>query len=61
PLTLHVVELLRAMVPVYADKIWLILAKIGRIADVNPASIPNLGIPADIKAPSDICQVIGLM
>ncbi|KAJ2035639.1 hypothetical protein GGI08_008742 [Coemansia sp. S2] len=58
----HVLELLRTMVPVYGDKIWLILAKL-RFADsdsLQPADIPNLGIPTNIKVPANICQAIGL-
>ncbi|KAJ2019801.1 hypothetical protein GGI06_002469, partial [Coemansia sp. S85] len=62
PLTSHVLDLLRAMVPVYGDKIWLVLAKLGVGTDGSllPADIPNLGIPADIKVPANICQAIGL-
>ncbi|KAJ2488927.1 hypothetical protein IWW37_004409 [Coemansia sp. RSA 2050] len=62
PLAPHVLDLLRAMVPVYGDKIWLVLAKlgVGKSDSLLPADIPNLGIPADIKAPVNICQAIGL-
>ncbi|KAJ2830659.1 hypothetical protein GGI24_001859 [Coemansia furcata] len=60
PLAPHVIDLLRTMVPVYGDKIWLILAKLGHTGDISPADIPNLGIPAHIKAPANICQAIGL-
>ncbi|KAJ2867620.1 hypothetical protein GGH94_000698 [Coemansia aciculifera] len=62
PLAPHVLDLLRAMVPVYGDKIWLILAKLGFTDSdpLQPADIPNLGIPANIKAPTSICQAIGL-
>ncbi|KAJ2040456.1 hypothetical protein GGI03_001006 [Coemansia sp. RSA 2337] len=62
PLSPHVLELLKTMVPVYGDKIWLILAKLG-FADsdsLQPADIPNLGIPTNIKVPANICQAIGL-
>ncbi|KAI8320557.1 hypothetical protein GQ54DRAFT_263377 [Martensiomyces pterosporus] len=55
----HAVELLKAMVPAYGDKIWLILAKLGR-AGVPPESVPSLGIPEDIHTPQDICQVLSL-
>ncbi|KAJ1990251.1 hypothetical protein GGI25_004218 [Coemansia spiralis] len=54
------VELLQAMVPVYGDKIWLVLAKCGLTND-SSLQIPNLGIPvAHVKAPHDICQLLGL-
>ncbi|KAJ2557340.1 hypothetical protein EV175_001406 [Coemansia sp. RSA 1933] len=60
----YAVDLLRAMVPVYGDKIWLILSKYGLVADPSlaPDTIPNLGIPVGIiKTPSgDIAQQIGL-
>ncbi|KAJ2699945.1 hypothetical protein H4218_002342 [Coemansia sp. IMI 209128] len=62
PLASHVLGLLRAMIPVYGDKIWLVLAKLGVGTDGSllPTDIPNLGIPADIKVPANICQAIGL-
>ncbi|KAJ2900649.1 hypothetical protein GGI21_004748, partial [Coemansia aciculifera] len=57
PLAPHVIDLLRTMVPVYGDKIWLVLAKLGLF---DAGDIPNLGIPAKIKVPANICQAIGL-
>ncbi|KAJ1769462.1 hypothetical protein IW140_004234 [Coemansia sp. RSA 1813] len=59
----HVVDLLRAMGPVYGDKIWLILSKYGLISDpeLTPDAVPNLGLSiGHIKAPYDISQQLGL-
>ncbi|KAJ1894039.1 hypothetical protein LPJ66_005415 [Kickxella alabastrina] len=53
--------LLKRMVPLYGDKIWLVLAKLGK-AGINPADIPALpGIPKELAVPADICQVLGLL
>ncbi|KAJ2655330.1 hypothetical protein IWW48_005589 [Coemansia sp. RSA 1200] len=58
-----VLDLLRAMVPAYGDKLWLVLSKYGPRGDssVSPDSIPNLGIPIDyIRVPYDIVQQLEL-
>ncbi|KAJ2707268.1 hypothetical protein FB645_000945 [Coemansia sp. IMI 203386] len=54
-------RLLRHMVPAYGDKIWLVLAKLGKTT-IDPSTIPCLpGIPAaSLAVPVDICQTLGL-
>lgn len=56
-------DFLKAMVPVYGDKIWLILSSLGK-TNVDPDVVPNLGIPGveelQRAVPRDICQSIGL-
>ncbi|KAJ2806900.1 hypothetical protein H4R21_000687 [Coemansia helicoidea] len=53
------VDLLHAMVPLYADKIWLVLAKLGA-ADARPADIPAFACAASAPVPPGICQRLGL-
>ncbi|KAJ2455117.1 hypothetical protein EV183_001046 [Coemansia sp. RSA 2336] len=50
--------MLRDMVPVYGDKIWLVLAKLGCIADLSPRDIPDFKLPQNVKVPSGICTVL---
>ncbi|KAJ1956791.1 hypothetical protein GGI12_005212 [Dipsacomyces acuminosporus] len=59
PVEDHAVGLLKAMVPMHGDKIWLILAKLGRTS-ISPDSIPHLGIPETIRTPEDICRKLDL-
>ncbi|KAJ2798150.1 hypothetical protein H4R20_004924 [Coemansia guatemalensis] len=59
----HVLPLLRAMVLAYADKVWLVLAKLGCVEALPPERIPDLGLPSGIlqsSLPPDICQSLGL-
>ncbi|KAJ1718449.1 hypothetical protein LPJ61_006623 [Coemansia biformis] len=53
------VDLLQAMMPLYADKIWLVLAKLGS-ANVAPADVPAFELPALARPPAGICQRLGL-
>ncbi|KAJ2782055.1 hypothetical protein GGI15_003030 [Coemansia interrupta] len=54
---------LRALVPVYGDGLWLVLAKLGRTS-MDPADIPALPLLPSAQAvaslPKDICQTLGL-
>ncbi|PIA14593.1 hypothetical protein COEREDRAFT_82624 [Coemansia reversa NRRL 1564] len=58
----HVLPLLRAMLPSYADKLWLVLAKLGCVEGILPDHIPDLGLPSILHSslPPDICQSLGL-
>ncbi|KAJ2762519.1 hypothetical protein H4S06_000616 [Coemansia sp. BCRC 34490] len=58
-----VLDLLRAMVPAYGDKLWLVLSKYGPrgASSVSPDSIPDLGIPVGhIRVSHDIFQKLEL-
>ncbi|KAJ2851629.1 hypothetical protein IWW36_000952 [Coemansia brasiliensis] len=52
------IAMLQDMVPVYGDKIWLVLAKLGCIAGLPPKTIPDFKLPQNVKVPSNICQVL---
>ncbi|KAJ2716315.1 hypothetical protein H4R19_000715 [Coemansia spiralis] len=53
------IDLLHAMAPLYADKIWLVLAKLGA-ADMPPADIPAFACPTAARPSPGICQRLGL-
>ncbi|KAJ1724069.1 hypothetical protein LPJ53_001643 [Coemansia erecta] len=57
------VALLRALVPVHGDSLWLVLASLGRTS-LDPAAIPALPSVPSAQAvallPPDICQTLGL-
>ncbi|KAJ2307674.1 hypothetical protein IWW55_000841 [Coemansia sp. RSA 2706] len=54
------IELLQAMVPVYGDKLWLVLAKLGCVEGVDAESIVDIGVPDSIRPPAGICGTLGL-
>ncbi|KAJ2655035.1 hypothetical protein IW148_006195 [Coemansia sp. RSA 1199] len=56
----ELIELLQKMVPVYGDKVWLVLAKLGRVDGVQPNAILDIGVSSNIKPPVGICQMLGL-
>ncbi|KAJ1948416.1 hypothetical protein EC988_005185, partial [Linderina pennispora] len=56
-----VIVLLSEMMPVYGDKVWLIVAKLGRTA-TSPEDIPDLGISVQgIRAPPNIAVLLGML
>ncbi|KAJ2497064.1 hypothetical protein GGH96_005382 [Coemansia sp. RSA 1972] len=56
----ELVDLLRQMVPVYGDKVWLVLAKLGCVDSVQSNTILDIGVSSTIKPPNGICQMLGL-
>ncbi|KAJ2586046.1 hypothetical protein IWW49_004239, partial [Coemansia sp. RSA 1797] len=56
----ELVELLQQMTVLYGDKVWLILAKLGCVENVQPDTILDIGVSTSIKPPNGICQMLGL-
>ncbi|KAJ2642014.1 hypothetical protein IW137_002870, partial [Coemansia sp. RSA 1287] len=56
----ELVELLQQMTVLYGDKVWLVLAKLGCVEDVQPDTILDIGVSTSIKLPNGICQMLGL-
>ncbi|KAI9475295.1 hypothetical protein LPJ78_004940 [Coemansia sp. RSA 989] len=54
----ELIAMLQDMVPVYGDKIWLVLAKLGCIAELSPKDIPDFKLPRNVKVPPGICTVL---
>ncbi|KAJ2777536.1 hypothetical protein H4R18_005105 [Coemansia javaensis] len=61
PLEPPALGLLRAMAPLYGDKIWLVLARLGA-ARTPPRDIPPFALPPAIRPPPPgICDALGLI